>query len=138
MMRPELEEAARRLLREDGSVVIPAALAGPVLRVLLRDVGARLKADQGAVPSSVSGLFWALALAAERAEAEESSGAGTVSERPVSMEMSTAAAARQLGCSEGYVRRLARSGRLQGRRLGPVWLVDEAAIVARRRKDQAA
>ncbi|WP_257132559.1 MULTISPECIES: helix-turn-helix domain-containing protein [unclassified Streptomyces] len=130
MMRPDVEEAARRLLRADGSVVVPAALAGPVLRVLLRDVGARLQSDQGAVPSPVTGLFWALALAAEQAEAEESSAPGTPAERPVSVEISTAEAARELGCSEGYVRRLARAGRLRGRKVGPVWLVTEAAIVA--------
>ncbi|MEU3835577.1 helix-turn-helix domain-containing protein [Streptomyces microflavus] len=138
MMRPELEDAARRLMREDGSVVIPAALASPVLRVLLRDVGARLQSDQGAVPLPVTGLVWALALAAERAEAEVSSASGTPAERPVSVEISTAEAARELGCSEGYVRRLARAGRLRGRKVGAVWLVAEAAIVAPERKDQAA
>ncbi|MEV7054111.1 helix-turn-helix domain-containing protein [Streptomyces microflavus] len=138
MMRPELEDAARRLTRDDGAVVIPAALASPVLRVLLRDVGARLQSDQGAVPLPVTGLFWALALAAERAEAEVSSASGTPAERPVSVEISTAAAARELGCSEGYVRRLARAGRLRGRKVGSVWLVAEAAIVAPERKDQAA
>ncbi|ARI56648.1 hypothetical protein A6E92_22190 [Streptomyces sp. S8] len=137
-MRPDVEAAARRLLRPDGSVVIPAALAGPVLRVLLRDVGARLQSDQAAVPLPVTSLFWALALAAERAEAEEGSAPGTPAERPVSVEISTADAARELGCSEGYVRRLARAGRLQGRKVGPVWLVAEAAIVAPERKDQAA
>ncbi|MET8377445.1 helix-turn-helix domain-containing protein [Streptomyces microflavus] len=137
-MRPDVEVAARRLLRPDGSVVVPPQLAAGVLRVLLRDVGARLKADQGAVPLPVSSLFWALALAAERVEAEEGSGAGTPADRPVSVEISTAAAARELGCSESYVRRLARAGRLQGRKVGPVWLVAEAAIVAPERKDQAA
>ncbi|MEV3847919.1 helix-turn-helix domain-containing protein [Streptomyces microflavus] len=130
MMRPELEAAARRLLRADGAVVVPAALAGPVLRVLLRDVGARLQSDRGRVPTSVSDLLWALALAAERAEVEEGSICGTPAERPVSVEISTAEAARELGCSESYVRRLARAGRLRGRKVGAVWLVAEAAIVA--------
>ncbi|MFD3640682.1 helix-turn-helix domain-containing protein [Streptomyces griseus] len=129
-MRPDVGEAARRLLREDGSVVVPPELADGVLRVLLRDVGARLKADQAAVPLSTSSLLWALALAAEQAEAEEGSAPGTPAERPVSVEISTAEAARELGCSEGYVRRLARAGRLRGRKVGPVWLVAEAAIVA--------
>ncbi|WP_329220281.1 helix-turn-helix domain-containing protein [Streptomyces microflavus] len=130
MMRPELEEAARRLLREDGSVLIPAALAGPVLRVLLRDLGARFHVDNGRVSPSVVGLLWALAEAADRVEVEEGSGPGTPAERPVSVEISTAAAARELGCSESYVRRLARAGRLRGRKVGSVWLVAEAAIVA--------
>lgn len=129
-MRRELEEAACRLVREDGSVIVPPELAAGVLRVLLRDVGARLKADRGAVPLSTSSLLWALALAAERAEVAEGSVSGTPAERPVSVEISTAEAARELGCSEGYVRRLARAGRLRGRKVGPVWLVAEAAIVA--------
>ncbi|MGW6462583.1 helix-turn-helix domain-containing protein [Streptomyces rubiginosohelvolus] len=129
-MRSDVGEAARRLLREDGSVVVPPELADGVLRVLLRDVGARLKADRGAVPLSTSSLLWALALAAEQAEEGEGSACGTPAERPVSVEISTAEAARELGCSEGYVRRLARAGRLRGRKVGPVWLVAEAAIVA--------
>ncbi|MFH9768462.1 helix-turn-helix domain-containing protein [Streptomyces microflavus] len=129
-MRPDVEEAARRLLREDGSVVVPAALAGPVLRVLLRDVGARLQSDQGVVSSPVSGLFWALAMAAERAEAEEGSGSGTSADRPVRMEISVSQAAEVLGCSTEYARRLARSGRLPARRVGRAWLIAEAAIVA--------
>ncbi|MYX15440.1 excisionase family DNA-binding protein [Streptomyces sp. SID8374] len=137
-MRPDVGEAARRLLRPDGSVRIPASLAGSVLRVLLRDAGARLKADQGTVPLPVTSLFWALALAAERAEAEEGSAPGTSADRPVSVEISTAEAARELGCSEGYVRRLARAGRLRGRKVGPVWLVAEAAIVAPERTETAA
>ncbi|MFJ5046395.1 helix-turn-helix domain-containing protein [Streptomyces sp. NPDC088719] len=126
----EVPSAAAGLLRADGSVVVPPELAAGVLRVLLRDVGARLQSDQGAVPLSTSSLLWALALAAERAEEREGSVSGTSAERPVSVEISTAEAARELGCSEGYVRRLARAGRLRGRKVGPVWLVAEAAIVA--------
>ncbi|MGW6584437.1 helix-turn-helix domain-containing protein [Streptomyces globisporus] len=130
MMRPDIEEAARRLLREDGSVVIPAVLADPVLRILLRDVSARVAVDGGKVAPGVSGLLWALKAAADQAEAEAGSAPGTPAVPPVSVEISTAEAARELGCSEGYVRRLARAGRLRGRKVGPVWLVAEAAIVA--------
>ncbi|MFT9670517.1 helix-turn-helix domain-containing protein [Streptomyces rhizosphaericola] len=137
-MRPDVGVAARRLLRPDGSVVIPAALAGPVLRVLLRDVGARLQSDQAAVPLPVTSLFWALALAAERAEAEEGSANGPSPDRPVSMEISASQAAEELGCSVRHARRLARSGRLPARRVGRAWLIAEAAIVAPERKDQAA
>ncbi|MFJ3088922.1 helix-turn-helix domain-containing protein [Streptomyces sp. NPDC086838] len=86
----------------------------------------------------VPSLLWALKAAAERAEAEGGSALGTSAVPPVSVEISTAEAARELGCSEGYVRRLARAGRLRGRKVGPVWLVAEAAIVAPERKDQAA
>ncbi|MFJ1788379.1 helix-turn-helix domain-containing protein [Streptomyces anulatus] len=129
-MLPDVEAAARRLLREDGSVLIPAGLAGAVLRILLRDVSARVAVDGGKVAPGVPGLLWALKAAADQAEVEEGSAPGTHADRPVSVEISTAEAARELGCSEGYVRRLARAGRLQGRKVGPVWLVAEAAIVA--------
>ncbi|MBK6040825.1 helix-turn-helix domain-containing protein [Streptomyces sp. MBT55] len=129
-MRPDVGGAARRLLREDGSVLIPAVLADPVLRILLRDVSARVAVDGGKVAPGVSGLLWALKAAADQAEAEAGSAPGTPAERPVSVEISTAEAARELGCSEGYVRRLVRAGRLRGRKVGPVWLVAEAAIVA--------
>ncbi|MEU2800237.1 helix-turn-helix domain-containing protein [Streptomyces sp. NPDC007117] len=126
----EVPPAAVGLLRPDGSVLIPAALAGPVLRILLRDVSARVAVDGGKVAPGVSGLLWALKAAADQIEAEVGSAPGTPADRPVSVEISTAEAARELGCSEGYVRRLARAGRLRGRKVGPVWLVAEAAIVA--------
>ncbi|MGC4927247.1 helix-turn-helix domain-containing protein [Streptomyces sp. DT117] len=129
-MLPDVEAAARRLLREDGTVIVPAELSAVVLRVLLRDVGARLKADRGAVPLSTSSLLWALALAAEQAEAAEGSANGPSPDRPVSMEISASQAAEELGCSARHARRLARSGRLPARRVGRAWLIAEAAIVA--------
>ncbi|MFF3092131.1 helix-turn-helix domain-containing protein [Streptomyces cyaneofuscatus] len=129
-MLPDVEAAARRLVREDGSVIIPPELSAVVLRVLLRDVGARLKADRGAVPLSTSSLLWALALAAERAEAAEGSANGPFPDRPVSMEISASQAAEELGCSARHARRLARSGRLPARRVGRAWLIAGAAIVA--------
>ncbi|MFJ3141406.1 helix-turn-helix domain-containing protein [Streptomyces halstedii] len=137
-MRPDVGEAARRLVREDGSVVVPPELAAGVLRVLLRDVGARLSVDGGKVAPGVPGLLWALKAAAERAETEGGSVPGTPAVPSVSVEVSTAEAARELGCSEGYVRRLARAGRLRGRKVGAVWLVAEVAIVAPERTETAA
>ncbi|MGQ4355265.1 helix-turn-helix domain-containing protein [Streptomyces drozdowiczii] len=111
-------------------MLIPPSLADPVLRILLRDVTARVSVDGGRVAPGVPGLLWALKAAAEREEAEEGSAPGTPVERPVSVEIGIAEAALELGCSEGYVRRLARAGRLRGRKVGRVWLVTEAAIVA--------
>lgn len=137
-MLPDMEESARRLVREDGSVVIPPQLAGAVLRILLRDVGARCRTGDGKVSSSVSGLFWALNEAAEQAEARDGSTPGTPGTAPGSVELSTTEAARELGCSESYVRRLARAGRLRGRKVGPMWLVAQATIVAPERTENAA
>ncbi|MEV7427006.1 helix-turn-helix domain-containing protein [Streptomyces sp. NPDC091212] len=121
----------RALVRADGSVVVPPALAAGVLRVLLRDLGARVAVDGGELAPGVHRLLWSLHVASSAVEDEpDGSGDGTPSEGPASVEISTADAARVLGCSEGYVRRLARAGRLRGRKVGPVWLVAEAAIVA--------
>ncbi|WP_405801942.1 helix-turn-helix domain-containing protein [Streptomyces sp. NBC_01506] len=41
-------------------------------------------------------------------------------------------AAALLACSPGFVRRLARSGHLQGHKAGPVWLIDRASLDAYR------
>ncbi|MGW2580633.1 helix-turn-helix domain-containing protein [Streptomyces virginiae] len=41
-------------------------------------------------------------------------------------------AAQLLACSPGFVRRLARSGRLQGHKAGPVWLIDRTSLDAYR------
>lgn len=138
MPRGEPPASAAGLLRPDGSVLVPGALASPVLRVLLRDVAARCLTGGGKVSPSVSGLLWALNEAAEQAEVRDGSAPGTPGAAPVSVEISTSEAARELGCSEGYVRRLARAGRLRGRKVGPVWLVAEAAIVAPERTEKAA
>ncbi|MEV4043153.1 helix-turn-helix domain-containing protein [Streptomyces sp. NPDC049744] len=43
------------------------------------------------------------------------------------MEVSTAEAARRMGCSESYVRRLARLGLVPARRVAGVWLITTAA-----------
>ncbi|MFB7555343.1 helix-turn-helix domain-containing protein [Streptomyces brevispora] len=128
-MRPDVPEGAGHLLRDDGSVLVPAELAGAVLRILLRDVTARLPVDKGAVSAPVRGLLWALSKAAEQAEALARSEDGTPLPAPVSVGLSTSQAAEVLGCSPEYARRLARSGRLPARRLGRTWLI-EAAIVA--------
>lgn len=130
MSRGEPPAAAAGLVREDGSVVIPAKLAGAVLRILLRDVTARLPVDKGKVSPPVQSLLWALNEAAGQAEALAGSEDGTPGAGPVSVEISTSQAAEALGCSPEYARRLARSGRLPARRLGRTWLIAEAAIVA--------
>jgi excisionase family DNA binding protein len=56
-------------------------------------------------------------------------------ERVVVVEMATSEAARRLGVDPSRVRMLVRSGRISGRKLGSVWLVDEhdVALLASRR-----
>lgn len=117
------------LLREDGSVVIPAAVAGEVLRALVRDLTARVRADGGEVPPSVRRVLHALHESAVRADAEEPPPA--VTGRPVvrSGNVSVAEAATLLECSPRHVRDLIRAGRLPAQRVGVrVWAVDPAAL----------
>jgi hypothetical protein len=162
-----LSAGARSLLRPDGSVVVPPELAARVLRILLRDVGARLRSDDGRLSAGVHDLAWALHAAAEGVRSTQTlapaGGKGTHSARtpggdqafswhqeegraaaptlggsvlgtPVaagaSVEVSTAEAARRMGCSESYVRRLARLGLVPARRVAGVWLITTAAEAA--------
>ncbi|MGC2997417.1 helix-turn-helix domain-containing protein [Streptomyces sp. G35A] len=137
MRRADLPAGARSLLREDGSVVVPPALANVVLRVLLRDVGARVRVDGGRLAAGVHDLVWALHASSEAVgEGSEvvptpvGSAGGTSVAGAASVEISTAEAARWMGCSESYVRRLARLGLVPARRVAGVWLIARAAGAA--------
>ncbi|MGW7457156.1 helix-turn-helix domain-containing protein [Streptomyces sp. NPDC054797] len=118
------------LTLDDGSVIIPSAIAGDVLRALVRDVTARVRADGGEVGSGVRRLLYALHGAAQRAEFEHGSDIGTAPPSPATVvEVSVDEAAVLLECTPEYVRRLARLGTLTARRLGArVWAIDRTAL----------
>jgi excisionase family DNA binding protein len=120
------------LIQPDGSVVIPAPLAGEVLRAVVRDLRERVRSDGGEVSPAVRGVLRALHTASVQPPcASDGSGGGTSSDQGVSVQEVTAAtAAELLGCSPRYVRRLAESGRVAARRAGPVWLIDRASLDA--------
>jgi excisionase family DNA binding protein len=129
--RAELPPGAARLVREDGSVIVPPQLAGEVLRILLRDLGARVRADGGELSTGVRDLLWTLHYAAQ---AEDERGVrsthipgGFADETSVTgganVEISAREWAEQIGCSEQYARRMARSGRVSARRVGRQWLI---------------
>ncbi|WNB84530.1 helix-turn-helix domain-containing protein [Cellulomonas sp. ATA003] len=88
---------------------------------------------RGQVPTVVTELAEALHAAAVAHE-RRGSGAGTSDGAPGTMDHVTRAwstpgeAARRVGCSAEYVRRLARTGRVPARRVGPVWEVDRDAL----------
>ncbi|MEV0912698.1 helix-turn-helix domain-containing protein [Streptomyces sp. NPDC049967] len=134
-------EAPLDVVRDDGSVVIPAAVAGDVLRALVRDMTERVRADGGEVPAGVRRLLYALHAAAQRAEQhvekhraapliEHSSDNGTAPPPTATVAyVSVGEAAALLGCSTEYVRRLARTGIVRARRIGArAWAVDPAAL----------
>lgn len=120
-------------LRPDGSVVIPADVAGEVLRSLVRDLTARVRADGGEVSPSVRRVLYALHEAAQRSEPPTGSDSGTPAPLPATVELTAHQAALLLECSPEYARRLARSGRVDARRAGPAWLISRASLDAYRK-----
>jgi excisionase family DNA binding protein len=136
--RNQPDEPPLDLVRADGSVIVPAAVAGEVLRALVRDLTARVRADGGEVAPDVRRLFYALHAAAQHAEhrataatrIERSSDSGTAPPAPATVtEVSVDEAAALLGCSPEYVRRLTRRGTLAARRIGRrAWAIDRTAL----------
>ncbi|MGW0596113.1 helix-turn-helix domain-containing protein [Streptomyces sp. NPDC002776] len=122
-----------RLLRPDGSVMVPASVAGEVLRALVRDLSGRARADGGEVSPEARRVLYALHAAAVQ---DEGAGPAFAPETPVRAAASVELTARQvaeiLGCSAQYARTLARSGRVRARRAGPAWLIDSASLDAYR------
>ncbi|MFP8882617.1 helix-turn-helix domain-containing protein [Streptomyces mangrovi] len=119
-----------RLLRPDGSVTVPAAVAGDVLRALVRDLTARVRADGGEVSPGVRALLYALHTAAQHADRPAASATGTTPAPTATVtEIPVGEAAALLGCTPEYVRRLARDGIIPARRIGArTWAIDRAAL----------
>ncbi|GAB3169811.1 helix-turn-helix domain-containing protein [Streptomyces incanus] len=138
MVRRDLPPGAARLLRADGSVVIPASVAGDVLRRLARDLTAEIQANGGTPSPAVYATFWAL-YGAARADDEKGcelvrTPGGFPGETGVagsaSVEVSAGDWAERHGCSVQYARRLAKAGRVPARRVGREWLITEAEAAA--------
>lgn len=133
----ELHKQGRPLIpnQRDGApvatgVVVPDALAGEVLRRLVRDLERETRQSGARVSLRCSVLLLALHRAAERYERGPGTGAeqGTSPAEPTSVEISVADAAELLGCSATWITRLARGGRIAGRRVGRTWLLDRASL----------
>ena len=123
------DPTAARLIGPDGSVTIPPEVAGEVLRALIRDLTARVRADGGEVTPAVRHVLYALHEAAQRpAPPAPSSADGTPPEPPATVELTAYEAAALMGCSTEYVRRLARSGRVLARRAGTAWLINPQSL----------
>ncbi|MEU2719738.1 helix-turn-helix domain-containing protein [Streptomyces smyrnaeus] len=118
----------------DGSIIIPPAVAGDVLRALVRDLTARVRADGGEIAPDVRRLLYALHDAVQRTdrrtEIEHSSDNGTAPPPTATVaEVSVDEAAALLECTPEYVRRLVRRGTLTARRLGArAWAINRAAL----------
>lgn len=114
----------------DGSVIVPPYLAGPVRRILMRDLAQHIRADGGAPTAAVRELLYALARAEHHHDqAGDRFATETAPATPVRVEISTDDAAALLECSAQHVRRLCRSRRLMARRAGRrAWLIDAADL----------
>lgn len=115
----------------DGSVIVPAHLAGAVRRLLVRDLAEYIRRDGGAPTATVRPLLYALARA-EHHHDQAATPAMLVDEptpgaSPI-VEIDSAAAAAAMGCGVQHVTRLCRSGRILGRRIGRAWLIDRASL----------
>lgn len=133
MSRPDAE--AERLTRANAAVIVPAAVAGDVLRALIRDLTARVRADGGEVTPGIRRLLFALHTAAQHAETFESttapfeSTAATGSAPGRSGTVCVAQAAALMGCTTRHVRALIAAGRLPAERIGArVWAIDADAL----------
>lgn len=117
------------LRQPDGSIRVPAANAREVLSLLVAGLAQRAQRDGLPVSEAGRRLLWALADAADRHEQPTGSVVGTPAAQPaiLSAVADIAAVAARMGCSEAYVRRLARQGRLDARKVGGRWIVNEGA-----------
>ncbi|WP_044367358.1 excisionase family DNA-binding protein [Streptomyces natalensis] len=134
MSHPDTD--AEHLTRADGAVIVPAAVAGDVLRALVRDLTARVRADGGEVTSGIRRVLYALHTAAQRAEVFDSvtapfdrAASATGTAAPTSATVCVAEAAALMGCSTRHVRTLIAAGRLPADRVGArVWAIDADAL----------
>lgn len=111
----------------DGCVPVPAHLAGPVRDLLVTAAWDLAKTNGGSVHADLRRLIEQLHRADQRrgqAAVQPGPDSGTSDAAPGRLEVSTTDAAHAMGCSVEYVRRLARSGRINARRAGQrTWLI---------------
>lgn len=112
------------LRRDDGAVLVPATIAGEVLRLLARALLDDARAYGGTPSPTARALLDALYQAAHHQPDNEPDPAAPVG--PVATVTETAA---RMGCSTRWVRALLAAGRLPGHRTAAgVWLVHVTAV----------
>lgn len=134
-----------RLIREDGSVLVPAWLAPAVLAALrIGLLVLQRQNGEGRLSPAMSALLVDLAEAANRAPAPEMSARGHGSDEGRTMgssqdaEMLTASeAALVFGSDARTIRRLCQQGRLVATKRGRDWVIRSRDLAAFR-KDRAA
>jgi helix-turn-helix protein len=119
------------LLLDDGSVVVPAELAGEVLRALVRDVTERVRADGGQPSAACRALLAALYEAARRPArpvADNGNGEAVPATLDVTGMVTVAQVAEASGHPPRTLRHWAATGQITARRVGRLWLVDPDSL----------
>lgn len=119
------------MLRPDGSVIVPPALASEVVRILSGHLDARVRTDGGELSTEARRLLVALQVGAYHATAEpvRPAATGSASADLGTVEVTVTEAAALMECSPRWIRSLIEAGRLPARRAGErLWLVDRAAL----------
>lgn len=120
------------LLRPDGSVVVPGEVAGELLAAAVRDLTARARRDGLLVSARALRVLQALQEAAVRHDEDQAAASATGSTHEPSATLGTALTVAEtaalMQCSPRWVRYLAETGRITGRRSGRVWLLDAASV----------
>ncbi|MFI1422745.1 helix-turn-helix domain-containing protein [Streptomyces sp. NPDC020731] len=136
--RPEAAPMSSRPVNE-GAVIVPRTLAPTVFNAVVLYLGDRVRTGGGALTPDARALLRDLHRAAV---IDHSSDNGTVPPATATVapvtEVSVSEAAALLGCTAGYVRRLARYGTLTARRIGTrTWAIDRASLDTFRHGGQA-
>ncbi|MEU7581958.1 helix-turn-helix domain-containing protein [Streptomyces sp. NPDC041068] len=135
MSRPQ---PGRRLVRANGSVVVPPSVAGEVARILFAHLDARARTDGGELSRAARRLLVELQAAAQHADRTafdfvtapfDSAATGSTPALSGTVSVPVAEAAALMECSPRWIRHLITTGRLPAERLGArVWAIDRAAL----------
>ena len=119
-----------RLLQPDGSLIVPAPVAGEVLYHLERSLLRSIREDRVQMTPGARAVLEGLRQAAEhRAAGPPGFATETEARAPGIVEITADDAAVLTGCSPQYIRRLCLAGEIPARRAGrPMWLIDRAGL----------
>ncbi|MFF9215506.1 helix-turn-helix domain-containing protein [Streptomyces viridosporus] len=118
---------AEQLLAEDGSVRVPQHLAASVHGAVSLFLGARVKANGGALTADARALLAAL----NRAAAQPVSPTKPAGDDPANVMLGMGEVAALIGCTPQWARRLAARGEIpDARRVGRIWLVPASSVDA--------
>lgn len=133
MVRRDVPPEAVNLIRPDGSVVVPAAVADAVVRLLVLGLTQTQHANAGGrVSSQMMGVLHALNVAAIKEDEMSARGRDYSTSGTIEVSGEKLLTAREvsalLAVTERQVRRLCEQGKLPARKLGQHWLISETDL----------